>query len=162
MLRWKLFVPLAVVLTAAGLLGSYFWSASASARYLSTLENQAVADITIDGDDLIISLKTGQALPEILEELNYDQLAKISGENRINFVRIGKESTDSSLNHQVDLILAQAIATREYYAANLLLKDLAAEWGYSADMVIWQDMVVAEIGDSQESYIASSVREVGP
>lgn len=152
MLRWKLFISLVILLTAVGLLGSYYWSASASNRYLLGWD-KSVADVTIDGGIMSIELNNGQTLAEILHVLDDGELAKMASKKKLEITRADMEPVDISLAGDVELILAQAVATSEYYQASLLLKELATRQGYSAQMLIWQGMVVAEIYDAQHSYI---------
>jgi ABC-type histidine transport system ATPase subunit len=153
MLRWKLFIPLAVGLTALALLGSYFWSATASNRYLSALNNQSVAEIAVQGNRLSISIDSGQALTEILEGFDAQQLNKLAAGKVLDFQRKEMQSIDSVLANKIELVVAQAAETREYYQASLLLEELAKQWGHEAEMFIWEGRIVAEVGSSQHSYI---------
>ena len=153
MLRWKLFIPLAIGLTALTLMGSYFWSASASNRYLSALNNQSVAEIAVEGSNLLVSIDSGQALAEILDGFDSQQVNKLAADKVLKFHRVDLESIGPALENQVELIVAQAAATSEYYQASLLLGDLADRWGYGSEMFIWEGRIVAEVGNSKYSYI---------
>lgn len=154
MLRWKLFLPLAIGLTVVALIGSYYWSATASNRYLSSLNNQAVAEIALEGNRLSIQIEGGQALIEILSELDSEQVNKLSAGKYLRFERVNAEPLDSFWANQVDLIVAQAAATREYYHGHMLLEDLAADLGLEADLFIWEGRLVAEVSSQSLSYIS--------
>jgi len=156
MLRWKLFIPFTIALTAVALLGSYFWTASSSTRQLSALNNQAVASIVIEGNQLSITFENGQALAKVLEELDNDQIRTIFSDKIVKLQRRDVASLDASLANQIELIVAQAAATQEYYNASLDLNDLAGQWGFEATMILWEDRIVAEVGNSTHSYIAQS------
>lgn len=158
-MRWKIFIPLAIVLTAAGLLGSIYWSNTASTRYLSVLDTEAT-DVVVEGKTITIKLKNGQALADILDYLDGPQLAKVTRERELVLSRVDMLPVDTSLTQEVHLILAQAVATKEYYKASLMLRDLAADRGYSSEMLIWQGMLIAEIADTRHSYIALYRQEV--
>lgn len=159
MLRWKIFIPLAIILTAAGLLISYHWTQSASTRHLSALDSAAV-DFELEGNTLAIKLRKGQALADAFPGSD-GKLAKVVKNRELRIFREGKKTVDAHLAQDVDLIMAQAVATKEYYHASRLLKDLAAEHGYAAEMLLWQGMLIVEIEDAQHSYIAfRTVEEV--
>ena len=63
MLRWKIFIPLAVVLTAAGLLISHFWTQSATTRHLSALDSVA-ADIELEGNTWLLNSMKDKPWPK--------------------------------------------------------------------------------------------------
>lgn len=152
MLRWKIFIPLAIVLTAAGLLISHFWTQSATTRHLSALDSVA-ADIELEGNTLVIKLDEGQALAEVFPGSD-GMVAKAIKNRELKISREGKGPVNAGLAQEVDIILAQAVATKEYYQASCLLRELATEHGYKAEMLLWQEMLIAEIADAGHSYIA--------
>lgn len=153
MLRWKLFIPMAVILTVLGLLGNYYWNASASKRNISALNNQAAAEVEVLGDQLSVNLKSGQALADLLFKLDSAQLKKIGADKEIVLRRSDYNTVEADLTQEIDLLVAQAVATNEYYEASKTLKGLAEEWGYEASMIIWQGSLVAEVGNNTHSYI---------
>lgn len=154
MLRWKIFIPLAVLLTGLGLLGSYYWTASASSRSLSALNSHDNVSFNLEDNYLILSVNDGQALATTLKNLETSEIRAILTESELKIQRKGYLPVDSSLVQQVELILAQAAATHEYYEASLHLNNLAEIWGYESVMFIWEDRVVAELSDAQSSIIA--------
>lgn len=157
MLRWKIFIPLAVLLTGLGLLGSYYWTASASSRSLSALNSYDNVNFNLEDNYLILSVKGGQALATTLENLETSEIKSILTQRELKIQRKDFLPVDSNLVQQVELILAQAAATHEYYEASLHLKNLAEIWGYESVMFIWEDRVVAELNDTQSSIIAQRI-----
>lgn len=153
-MRWNLFVPLAVLCTVLGLLGNYYWHVSASTRYLAHVKEQADADISMVGDTLLISISAGQALSEFLPRLEGDKLGKLLARNKIDLCRKDSLPVDGGLKNQVDLVVAQALATEEFYNAERILRQLAEEHGMTAELTIWQGLLVAEVRDAGHSYIA--------
>lgn len=152
-MRWKIFIPLAIILTAVGLLGSYYWANIASARYLSGLDSLA-ADVVLEGKTITIILNDGQALADIFDDLDDAQLPMVTSERQLKITRDDMVPVDTGLSQQVQLILAQAVATKEYYQGSLLLKELATDRGYSSEMLLWRGMLIVEIADAQHSFIA--------
>ena len=150
-LRWKLFIPLACILTVAGLLGSYFWNASASQRQLAALNKQTEARVEIRGDQIIITVDKGHDLADVLSRIDRVKVERLNKVLRLQ--RAGVQELEPALARQIDLIAAQSVATREYYHASEDLKELAARWGYEADMLIWEGWIVAEVGNNECSYI---------
>lgn len=158
-MRWKIFIPLAILLTAAGLLGSFYWSNITSTRYLSRLDSLE-ADVALEGKTVTITINDGQALSDIFNDRDDVQLP-MTNEGQLKIFRGDMLPIDSSLSQQVQLILAQAVATKEYYQASLLLRELATDRGYGSEMLIWQGMLIVEITDARHSYIAlKPVQEV--
>jgi len=151
MLRWKIFIPMAILLTVAGLLGSYFWSASASNRYLSALNETENAQIMLEDGLVSIKINDG-SIADILGELDSKQVEEFASDS-LSIERAGAGEVSPSLQGQVDLVVHEAVATREYFQANLQLQDLASRWDLEAEMIIWGDKLVAEVGDSGHSYI---------
>lgn len=162
MLRWKLFVPLAVVLTLLGMLGSKYWSASASHRQILALEQASTAEIAAEEEAVIISLTANGDLEDLLAELDAVEVEAILADRNLKLQRTETQPVDTILVRQTDLILAQAVATREYYSASLQLQELAEERGYRSALVIWGERVVAEVGNEKTSYIAQQAMGVNP
>lgn len=162
-MRWKLFIPLAVILTLLGMLGSNYWSASASHRQFAALQQESVAaNISENEGSIVLSLEANGDLADILAHLDQEKVNRVLAGRELKLHRTGLEPMDLDISRQVDLLVAQAVATREYYSASLMLEKMAQEHGYSSALVIWGDRVVAEVGDSLEGHIAQQVMEVSP
>jgi 3-hydroxy-3-methylglutaryl CoA synthase len=162
LMRWKLFLPLAVILTLLGMLGSNYWSASASHRQIAALQQESVANISENEDSIVLSLEANGDLADILANLDQEKVNRVLAGRELKLQRTGLVPIDLDFSRQVDLLVAQAVATREYYSASLMLEKMAQEHGYNSALVIWGDRVVAEVGDSLECHIAQQVMEVRP
>lgn len=161
-MRWKLFVPLAIVLTLLGMLGSKYWSASASHRQIAALQQEGSAEIAEDKERVIISLSPEGDLADLLAKLDEAQVEAILAGRELRLQRTGAQPVDVALARQLDLIIAQAAATREYYTASQQLQELAAERGYRSALVIWGERVVAAVENDRNSYIAQQAMGVNP
>lgn len=161
-MRWKLFVPLAVVLTLLGMLGSKYWSASASHRQIAALQQEGSAEISKDKEAVIIRLTAKGDLADLLAKLDAVQVKAILAGRELHLQRADTQPVDVVLARQLDLILAQAAATREYYSASMQLRELAEKWGYSSALVVWGERVVAEVGNESHNYIAQRAMGVNP
>lgn len=154
MLRWKLFIPLAILFTVIGLLGNHYWSASASSRSLSSLNDIDNVSVVLEDKQMLISVNNGQALADILKKLETSQIRELLSDRELKLQRSESLPVETGLVQQVDLILAQAASTHEFYAASLDLRELARQQGYSAAMFIWEDRIVAEVANGERNYIA--------
>lgn len=161
-MRWKIFLPLAVVLTLLGLLGSKYWSASASHRQIEALQQESAADFMETADALIISLDARGDLADLLVRLDEEKVSQALAGRDLRFQRTGQGQIDLDLSRQVDLLVAQAVATRQYYESSLLLEKLAQQHGYNSSLILWGKRLVAEVGNSVESHIVQQVLEVSP
>jgi len=161
MLRWKLFVPLAVILTLLGLMGSKYWSASASHRQISALQQACSLKILEKKDHFTINFAEKE-LPDVLADLDSKSVEMILDGKDLKLMRDQTQPIEAVLARQTDLIVAEAVATKEYYRASLQLQALAEKSGYSSALVIWGERLVAEVGDSEHSYIVQQPMEVNP
>lgn len=154
MLRWKLLIPLAILLTGIGLLGNHFWFASASSRSLSSLNDLENVSVALEDTHMLISVNNGQALADILDNIDHSQIKELLSDRELKLQRSESLPVETGLVQQVDLILAQAASTHEFYTASLSLQELARQQGYNAVMIIWEDRIVAEVAKGELSYIA--------
>lgn len=162
MLRWKIFVPMAIGLALLGMLGSKFWSASASQRQITALQENGPVEFSQDGGQVRASLPPEGSMAELLADLDPSGIESLLAGRNLVLQRTGKEPADAETAAMLDLILAEAAATGQYYAAATQLQALAKENGSQSSLVIWGDRLVAEIGDSRYSYIAQQVVGVSP
>lgn len=162
MLRWKLFVPLAVGLTLLGLSISKYWTVSASERQLSALNQDGKAELVIEEDALVIVLAADAELAELLAGLAPDQVQQVAAGRELHLQRTERQQADPALAAQMQLILAQAIATGEYYTASRQLTDLARDWQGTATFLLWGNRVVAEIDAKEWGCIAQAEMRLNP
>jgi hypothetical protein len=162
MLRWKLFVPLAVALTLLGMMGSKYWSASASHRQISALQQASSLKILEKEDQVIIHFPDQKELPDVLADLDSRSVEMILADKDLKFVREQTQPIEAGLARQTDLIVAEGVATKEYFQASLQLLAMAEKSGYSSALVIWGERLVAEVGDSEHSYIVQQPMGVNP
>lgn len=161
MLRWKIFVPLAVCLTLLGLLGSKYWSLSASQRRIAAMEEEGLA-VMESPDGITFTFAAEDDLAGLLARLDPGQVKGVLGEKDFSLEREGARAVEPDLADQVELILLEAAATGRYYSASRELRELADKWGYSGDLALWGDEVVAEVKKGDSSYIAHIEAGVKP
>lgn len=128
MLRWKLFAVLAIILTMVGLIGNKYIAGSAHHRQVSLLE-EAGLEITIGDERLTIAVGPFDDLFAILEELDPALVEAALAGRDLSFEREEYDQVNLPLRTNTDLILAEAIATGEYYRASKQLESVAAEQG---------------------------------
>lgn len=161
-MRWKLFLPLAVVLTLLGMLSSKYWAASASHRQIAALQQESGAVFTETDDAIVISFDADSDLADILVRLDEGKVNKVLAGRELKLQRTGLEPIEPDVVRQVELLVAQAVATHEYFEASLKLQKLAQEHGYSSSLVLWGKRLVAEVGNSCEGRIVQQALEVSP
>lgn len=160
MLRWKLFVILAVIFVALGLAGNKYITGSAHRHDLTLLEDTGL-QVAFDGDKLRIDIESDESLTDVFNGLEPTVAETIFANYSLRLGRLGFEQVDSALSARVDLILAQAVATGEFYTASTLLEQVAKEQGYKSSMIMWGQRLVAEIANEKRCYIALLPWEVG-
>lgn len=101
-------------------------------------------------------------MADLLAKLDEAQVEAILAGRELRLQRTGAQPVDVALARQLDLIIAQAAATREYYTASQQLQELAAERGYRSALVIWGERVVAAVENDRNSYIAQQAMGVNP
>lgn len=161
-MRWKLFLPLAIVLTLLGMLSSKYWAASASRRQIEALQQESGAIFTETDAAIVISFDANSHLADILVRLDEGKVNKVLAGRDLKFQRTGLEPIEPAVVRQVELLVAQAVATHQYYEASLKLEVLAREHGYNSTLVLWGDRLVAEVGNSSEDHIVQQALEVSP
>lgn len=161
MLRWKLFSLLAIILTLVGLLGNKYIASSAHHRQISLLEESGQC-IAVNSDCLLITIGPQDDLFASLSSLDPEKVESALAGRSLFIEREEYTQVDLQMKTRTDLILAEAIATGEYYKASKQLETIAEEQGYSSILFFWGKRLVTELNDGHHSYITQQFGGVNP
>lgn len=152
MLRWKLFIPLAIFLTVLALAGNFFAEAKLAGSGIAGIDDPSITELRLTRQEMIVVVEPGQLKTALLVLEDGGAQRQLLGRRLSVKAPQGQGSINSELRLEADLLLAQAVATREYWQVGLILKEQAARQGYQANLYVWGSWFIMEIYNSTEVY----------
>ncbi|MTI94499.1 MAG: hypothetical protein FH749_03285 [Firmicutes bacterium] len=152
-MRWKIFIPLALALTVFALAGNHFWMNYTDRAYATALTGESIQQVTMEHDVMSITVAEGYRVSDVISVLEANADSAVW--SRVRDIRMEPKSEHLlpvKITRQVDLIAAQAQATKEYYTASLLLEELAVEYDLTAETLLWGNWLFMELNSDSGAY----------
>lgn len=152
MFRWKIFLPLALAVSLLALAGNHFWVASVDNRGLNSLIGEDIEDVSREEDTVFLVLSADSDMFQALSFIDEQGGADLFAGRVLQLSRAERNPVPDELANEIELLVAQTAATRQYYEAAAELATLAETWGYKAHVIVWNRYLMVEVDNGREAF----------
>jgi hypothetical protein len=152
MFRWKLFIPLTIFLTVLALGGNFLTEAKLAGSGVAGIADPSITELRLTRQEMIVVVEPGQLRTALLVLEDGGAQRQLVGRRLSVKAPQGQGAINSELRLEAELLLAQAVATREYWQVGQILKEQAARQGYQANLYVWGSWFIMEIYNSTQAY----------